>query len=202
MEAITQRMCIISEIMLIECKKMKPFERCVLWVILVLIVAGAVLNRILPSWMWAPIEATSTIIGAAVAQGAVGSFTIGERSNPYPMESIKFRLEEQSNQRRRHHLCQPRLLRHSRAKPKPKKHRFTKKQKLFIASLFGGRCGICREPLPTDVGHFDIDHIRPWNLDPEKLDWPNLDNLQPLHVPCHRDKTKKENSERNSRNLY
>ena len=74
----------------------------------------------------------------------------------------------------------------------PKRHRFTQKQRHYIASIQGYSCFICSNQLSKDLKDTDIDHILPLNLGGN--DWPDLSNLAALHAACHRRKTQLERS--------
>jgi len=68
-----------------------------------------------------------------------------------------------------------------------KRHRFTPKQRHYIASIQGYNCFLCNGKLSRDLTDADIDHIMPLSLGGR--DWPNIDNLALLHTSCHRKKT-------------
>ena len=71
-----------------------------------------------------------------------------------------------------------------------KRHRFTVKQREFIAFRNDFRCVMCSRAFAHDLKDMDIDHIRPLAFG--GADWPHLHNLQPLCVICHRRKTVQE----------
>ena len=68
-----------------------------------------------------------------------------------------------------------------------KRHRFSQKQRHYIASIQGYNCFLCNRKLSRDLHDADIDHILPLSLGGR--DWPNIDNLALLHTMCHRKKT-------------
>jgi hypothetical protein len=71
--------------------------------------------------------------------------------------------------------------------PRPKRHRFTSKQRHYIASLQDYSCYLCGDRLCNDLKDMDIDHILA--LERGGKDWPDLTNLCALCVACHRRKT-------------
>ncbi len=73
---------------------------------------------------------------------------------------------------------------------KQKRHRFTNKQRHYVASLQNYNCFICAARLSRDLKDADIDHILP--LSSGGSDWPDLSNLAALHAACHRRKTELE----------
>lgn len=70
---------------------------------------------------------------------------------------------------------------------KTKRHRFSQKQRHYIASLQNYRCFICENQLADDLSDTDIDHILSLKLGGR--DWPCISNLSALCTSCHRRKT-------------
>jgi 5-methylcytosine-specific restriction endonuclease McrA len=70
---------------------------------------------------------------------------------------------------------------------RPKRHRFTQKQRHYVASLQDYNCYLCGDQFCHDLKDMDIDHILA--LERGGKDWPDLTNLSALCVACHRRKT-------------
>ncbi len=73
------------------------------------------------------------------------------------------------------------------AAPHRKRHRFTEKQRHYVASLQNYSCFLCGAQFCHDLKDMDIDHILA--LERGGTDWPDLTNLSALCVACHRRKT-------------
>jgi len=71
--------------------------------------------------------------------------------------------------------------------PHIKRHRFTQKQRHYVASLQNYSCFLCGDQFCHDLKDMDIDHILA--LERGGRDWPDLTNLSALCVACHRRKT-------------
>ncbi len=78
--------------------------------------------------------------------------------------------------------------------PPPKRHRFTQKQRHYVASVHNYCCFLCGASFCQDLKDMDIDHILA--LESGGSDWPDLTNLSALCVPCHRRKTQLERQRR------
>lgn len=80
---------------------------------------------------------------------------------------------------------------------KRRRHRFTRRQRQFLASRQNYKCNHCGIDLGRGLIDCDIDHIIP--LSQGGKDWRDVDgqrNLQVLCTYCHRNKTKQENNNR------
>jgi len=186
--------------------RLTPFEKWALWVLLGLLFGSALLRRVLPTRVWSPIETGLMMMGGAIATGATSDVNLGSQfSHPYPEQSMQHKLQHptypssphpNASEHRtlrithRNHNNHPKRHQHRRSR-RPRKHRFTKKQKELLASRQGWICPICTKALP-EVEYTDVDHIH--RFADYQIDWPNLDVLQCVHVECHRWKTRIENS--------
>jgi hypothetical protein len=161
--------------------------------------------------MYQPIETTIILFGGSLASGASSTVNIaGSYSDPYPYQSNQRRMavtpitDTHISGGPSHRMLKNAHYPHSQlppqTQPKKRKHRFTKRQKELIASSQNWQCNICHNRL-HDVEYIDIDHIRPYSIDPSRLDWPNISNLKALHKLCHQYKTRIENS-KNSHKAY
>ena len=187
--------------------KFTPFERLVMWTLLGIMLGVTAMRRMVPRHIWSPLETGLMMMGGAIATGATSDVTLGSPfSHPYPEQSIQHILQHpahpthiypKANGHRtlrithRDHNNHPKRHQYRRSR-RPRKHRFTKKQKELLASRQGWICPICTKPLPSAVEYTDVDHI--YRFADYQIDWPNLDALQCVHVECHRWKTRIENS--------